>query len=238
MISSEYIRFQERLSVTDAYKSQYKEAISRLLLLISLVFLLSLVGCASKISMVKIDYLTENTPVPTISNSNVFSVHVVQFSDNRKESEPNVIGEAKTGIFNKSTPIVIDTRLDSLITGFFEEAFIQMGFKVLDTETDADLIFKGRINKFWLQEFATGFSKEHCEGTVELDVAIFADNVSEPIWFDVKNSTIITNKSMFDISAQDERIINETLNDAIRMVIEDAEFIVALKMYCASSEFQ
>jgi hypothetical protein len=151
-------------------------------------------------------------------------LYVDKFSDVRGGSDKHLIGEAKTGAFNESTPILIIDDVDEFSMRSFALAFSKAGFVVVDDLNRADIIFKGRINKFWLQEFATGYSPEHYEADIEYDLALIDNHDKKPRWFDIKRIHKKSKVSMTDATDLAQPTMNEALNEAINSVLSDPAF--------------
>jgi len=147
----------------------------------------------------------------------------------RGNIEKNVIGEAKTGTFDKRTPILIDDGVVEISTKTLQEAFGKLGFNIVDDEHSADLIFKGRINKFWVKEFLSSRSGSgQSEAEVTFDVALFDRVGVKTIWFDRKVSHIKSGSSL-DPTSHNKIIINEAFCKVISSIIHDEEMRKAIR---------
>ena len=104
-------------------------------------------------------------------------------------------------------------------------------FKLLNKRKITSIRIKGRINKFWIQEFATGYTPEHCEADVEFDLALIDNHNKKTMWFDVKRIHKKSKVSMTDITELDQPTMNEALNEAIDSVLGDAAFSGSVNGY-------
>ncbi len=191
-------------------------------------------GCTSKTIQVKTsDWQTDlETSIPHAEKLNLC---IETFSDVRGVAEENVIGEGKTGMFNKSTPIVIDGSVADLSTRVLREAFTDAGFSLVD-EPGADVILRGRINSFWVQEFATGFGPEQTEAEVEFDVVLVDKMRGKNIWFDVKKARVTSKPSGIDITSQNQKVIAQALNEVVAAVVSDAKLTAAINDFIRTKE--
>jgi hypothetical protein len=139
-------------------------------------------------------------------------------------------------MFNKSTPVVIGVEIERLAIHAFRKAFSETGFKIVDVQDNADLVFKGRINRFWVQEFATGWAPEHSEADVELDVVMIDRAREKNIWFDVKSSHVTTRPTPSDITSENQRIINQAFNEVVSSIVSDSRLAQAVDDFVSSKE--
>ena len=185
---------------------------------------LSLTGCGSDFVRLNLEYQGDKIAKIASPETSKAILYVDKFSDVRGGSDKHLIGEAKTGAFNKSTRILINDDVEEFCMRSFALAFSKAGFAVVDDLNKADIIFKGRINKFWLQEFATGYSPEHCEADIEYDLALIDNHNKEPRWFDVKRIHKRSQVTMIDATDFALPTMNEALNDSIKSVLSDPAF--------------
>ncbi|MDH3892658.1 MAG: hypothetical protein OEV49_16460 [candidate division Zixibacteria bacterium] len=187
-----------------------------------------LAGCGSQYSKVRLDYYLRTPPSSSIPNAAQVSVFVERFTDLRTGVAHNVIGEAKTGIADKKSPIIIDDSLVELSALAFRGAFAESGFNVVFDEAEADLVFKGRINVFWVQEFTPGLVPQHSEADIEFDVVLIDRIHDVNLWYDVKKSHVESILDGMDVTVQNEQIINRALYDVIASVLKDDQLAVAV----------
>ena len=186
-------------------------------------------GCASDRILVRVEQTASR---PSIPHAEKVNLYVERFSDVRGRKDPKLIGEGKTGMFNKSTPIVVEDDIEELSTRVLREAFSKTGFNVVTDEEEADLVFKGRINTFWVQEIMGALS-ESSEADVEFDVVLIDRLGKNNVWFDVKSSHVEAS-SMIDVSSSDEEVVNEALNEVVESIVSDAELLAAVRNFAAS----
>lgn len=204
--------------------------------LLATCVLFSLVGCAAQSSWIAVNYEPPADVTNAIPNASGVSLCVEEFADVRGGPGPKVVGQAKTGAFNKNTPVMIGVEIERLAIHSFRKAFSEAGFNIVDDHDSADLVFKGRINKFWVQEFATGWAPEHSEADVELDVVMIDRAGKKNIWFEVKSSHVTTKATASDITSENQRIINQAFNEAVSSIVSDSALAQAVNDFVSSKE--
>ncbi len=185
-------------------------------------------ACSAELCKIRVGYDSRRYRAPSVPNAKGVTLYVAGFSDERGDLGERMVGEAKTGWSNKSTPIVVEAPVDSLVTRAFRKAFEKVGFSVVNQEYSADLTFKGRINSFWVQEFTTGVAPEHTEADAEFDVALFEKASEKPIWYDVKWSHVKSQSTTINITPENWKKLHQALNEVIKAVLKDPEFNAAL----------
>jgi hypothetical protein len=187
-------------------------------------------GCGASMKQLDIDYLPEATSNEPIPSADRITLHVEELTDMRDNKAENLVGEAKTGIFNKSTPITIEGTVAALCTKELREALATCGFRIVDAPEMADVVLRGRINAFWIQEYVTGYSLEHSEAEVELDVALFPSMEEDPLWYDVKRS-FETSKPQMDATAINESLMNQAFRKTVAAIVSDGDLARTVESY-------
>lgn len=185
-------------------------------------------GCGSQYTTVSLVQKAPESISPASPIPDSKSIFIEKFSDVRSVAKFNVIGEAKTGMFNKQTPILIEDSLGTYLSSILKAALRQERISVEENTDFADIIMKGRVNEFWLQEFASGYASEYCEAKIELDLALFNKLSDSPIWYDIKRSRVKSKSTIIDISSQNEKIMNQAINEIIVSLLADSTFRSAL----------
>jgi uncharacterized lipoprotein YajG len=204
------------------------------LLIVCVLF--SLAGCAPQSSWIAIGYEPPADVTDAIQSAHGVSLCIEEFIDVRGAPEPNVVGQAKTGMFNRKTPVRIGVEIERLAIHAFREAFSDAGFNLVDDQNNADLVFKGRINTFWVQEYSTAWAPQHSEAEVEFDVVLIDKARAKNIWFDVKKALAVTKPTTMDITLENERIICEAFNQVVSSVVKDSELAQAVNDFANSKE--
>ncbi len=138
----------------------------------------------------------------------------------------------------KKAPIQIEDSIEELSTRTLQQAFSKAGFNVVLDEKDADLVFKGRINNFWIQEFAIYglVVVERSEANVEFGVVLIDRGHGKNIWLDVKTSRVKPKPTLlrFTPTSQSEKVINEAFNQVIYSILSDKELVAAIDGFIRS----
>lgn len=165
----------------------------------------------------------------TIPNAQKINLYVHELSDVRGDIESNVIGKANVGYFNKPKPVTVQGGIVQLSKKTLQDAFSNAGFTLVTNEKEADLVFKGRINAFWVKEIRK--REEHSEAEVEFDVVFIDKARGENIWFDVKRSHVKsepTSVGMPDTTRQNIEVINEAFKDVVNSILNDNNLLKAI----------
>ena len=204
--------------------------------LLAACMLFSLVGCAAQSSWIAINYEPPTDVTDAIPGASGVSLCVEEFADVRGGPGPKVVGQAKTGAFNKNTPVMIGVEIERLAIHSFRKAFSEAGFNIVDDHDSADLVFKGRINTFWVQEYSTAWAPQHSEAEVELDVVLIDKARAKNIWFDVKKARAVTKPNTMDVTIENEWVINEAFNQVVSSIVNDSELTQAVNDFVGSME--
>ena len=208
---------------------------SPLLSLTVVVALFAFGGCASESIIVRME---QTASMPSIPEAGKVNLYVERFSDVRGLKNPHQIGEGMTGLSSKSTPVISEENIEELSARVVGEAFSKAGFNVVTDEEKADLVFKGSINAFWVQEVAKLF-EELAVADVEFDVVLVDKLRERNIWSDVKRNHAVTSGGTMNFAAQDvtrldEETLNEALNGVIESIVGDAKLVSAVKDFTRS----
>lgn len=191
---------------------------------IFVVILINLMACGKSFSLIKL-YVNNEEKVQTNwkINGNV-KVYILEIVDIRGTTSGNAVGNCRTGAINKSTPVIIKGGLNVILRDILISQFKKAGFIVVANQLQADVIFKCRINTFWVQEYVGTFG-EYSKAKVELDVIFLNANDDEKLWYDVKGNENKSNSTIWDISGQNEKIINIAMYDTIEQILNDQELL-------------
>jgi uncharacterized lipoprotein YajG len=207
-------------------ESRVKEKKMKINIVILFVFsmLFSVFGCSAKFMTLDVNYVPSNLPV-VAHKTNLF---IEKFDDVRNRTEPNVIGIAKTGALNITTPIVLKTTVSETLAEVFKMAFTEAGFTVVNDKAGSDLTLKGRINTFWVQEHATGWTPEYAEANIELDLALVDSKNGKTLWYDVKISHEKSKGGFMDATSYNKIVMNDAINGIMKNVMNDNELKVRI----------
>jgi hypothetical protein len=193
-----------------------------------LIWTLGVVGCATGPTQLAVNYVPPSS-APSSALENIH-IHVEELVDVRVGKTEKLIGEAKTGMFNISTPITIESTVASLCSSELRKALTAAGYKVIDEVQSADLVLRGRINVFWVQEYVTGYSLEHSEAEIELDLGLFSPTGQDPLWYDVKRSFVKSGQKI-DATVVNEELMNEAFQGVIHDLLGDENLVAAIEAY-------
>ena len=194
--------------------------------------LLALAACGSGAVGVSLHYDPATGVTPAVPNADSLKLYVDQFSA-VKGVGPTVIGDAKTGFFGASTPIVLKEELEVESAGAFRAAFARAGFKVVTEEAEADLILKARFEEFWVQE-TVGFTDVYSDARVGIDLTLIDRVRGDTIWSGVKTS-YARNSSFSGMTSKSQMSINQALNDVIASILRDSQFVAAVASWVEAS---
>jgi hypothetical protein len=133
----------------------------------------------------------------------------------------NIIGRAKTGMFNVSADLVADEPINVIVTKALKKGFEQAGFKVVDLK-DSNYMVEGSIEKFWVDEHATGWSFEYAKAYVRYDLIIRKPN-GGTVWANTIEKFKVSRKSM-DSSSSIIPTLTLALRDSVESIFEDQSF--------------
>jgi hypothetical protein len=169
----------------------------------------------------------------SIPNAEKINLFVERLFDVRNWGKDNVIGEANVGYLNKNASVTIEGSVVELSTRTLRDAFSTAGFNVVDNENNADLVFKGRINTFWVIEIRDRI--EYSQGIVEFDVVLIDKARMENIWYDVKRSVVKSEPASTDTTLQNIKVINAAFNRIINFIVNDSELRTVVDSFIQSN---
>lgn len=136
-----------------------------------------------------------------------------------------LIGEAKTGGFNSLTPIRTEQTVDGIVKAALENGLREMGLQIVNP-ADASYRIDGVIEKFWVDEYATGRSFEYARASVKYDVYV-RNAGGDVVWANTIDRFKTSGKSM-DATADNIPLLTETLAESVRALAEDTGFWKAI----------
>ena len=137
----------------------------------------------------------------------------------------NIIGRAKSGMFNVTTDLVVDEPTNIIVTKALKKGFEQAGFKIVDLK-DANYIVQGSVEKFWGEEHATGWSPEYAKAYVKYDLIIRKPN-GITVWANTIEMFKVSRKSM-DSTSLIIPTLTLALRDSVESIFEDQSFWKAI----------
>ncbi len=131
------------------------------------------------------------------------------------------IGEAKTGMFNATTPVLSDQAVNILVRDSIKEGLRGVGLNVVDPH-DADYAIEGTVERFWVEEHATGLSLEYAMAHVKYDVYVLNAR-GESTWVNSIEAYKTSGKSM-DATKDVIPTLTAALQESVRAFVEDLSF--------------
>lgn len=134
---------------------------------------------------------------------------------------PNTIGEAKTGAFNAATPVVSDKPANTIVRDSVKQGLVGVGLNVVDSG-DAGYRVDGTVEKFWVDEYATGISLEYAKAHVKYDIYV-RNARGETVWANTIEGFKTSGKSA-DATEDDIPTLTASLRESVRSFVEDPGF--------------
>jgi len=165
-----------------------------------------------------------NPDFSSLEKSNILNkkirIKFDEFVSNDEKSKDNIIGEARTGIFNSKSDIISEDPVNSIITKALKIAFEKQGF-IIDEEKP-DFIITGAVERFWVDEHATGMSFEYSKAYVKYDLFIKTES-SKIIWGNTIDHFEKSGNSM-DTTEYDIPTLEKALLKSIQKLFLDNSF--------------
>lgn len=161
----------------------------------------------------------------TISGGKPVTVYVEEFTVAKSISDPYVIGKATTGVFNTTKPIRSEDKISHIITNEVMKAFLQGGF-TLENKEKSQYIVSGLIERFWVDEYATGWSLEYAKASVRYDIVI-KNKDGNFVWANSIEGNHISGRSM-DATKDDIPTLLIALKKSIESIFYNKSFLEAI----------
>ncbi len=197
------------------------EKILRLRYIFLYLIISLLTSCASSTIRVQSISPALNIRKAAITDTKQIKIAVDEFEVSSIGPRDNIIGEAKTGAFNTKTNIVSDKPVGIIFTNAFKKAITESGF-VITNQKDADYIIHGTIEKFWVDEYATGLSLEYSKAYVKYDVLI-RDLKGNIVWANTLEEFKTSGKSM-DTTENNIPTLTLALQESLESIFKDNKF--------------
>jgi len=183
------------------------------------VLILMISACAAP-QLKREDLLIEPVINKGVSNEKPITLYVENFGVAKTISNPNTVGEARTGILNTPTSILSQDPIHLIITDQMKKAFLKAGFK-LDEKEKAHFTISGRIERFWVNERSGAWS-ENTKASVKHDL-IVKDKQGRFVWGD----NIVgraTSKNSMDATKDDVPTLIIALRNSIESIFRNESF--------------
>lgn len=192
------------------------------LLFLSACALIFAPGCATTM---RVDTVTPSfnitrriTDTPANHATVIFEVFTVATN---AQSAGNVIGEAKVGLFNSAARIVDSAPPADTVARAVKRGFQDAGFSLGDSGK-ADFTVSGSLERFWVDEHATGLSLEYSKASVQFDL-IIKNRQGAIVWAKTLEQFKTSGKSM-DTTANNLPTLSLALKGAVEKIFSDSTF--------------
>jgi len=173
----------------------------------------------------KDDLLIEPSIIKAVPMEKAISLYVEIFSVARTISNPTVVGEARTGMFNTRTSIHSEDAVHLIVSEQIKKAFLKAGFK-LEEKEKANFTISGQVERFWVNERVGGFV-ENAKASVKYDL-IVKDRQGRFVWGDNVVGRATAGKSM-DVTKEDVPTLMNALKESIESVFKNESFWKAIQ---------
>jgi hypothetical protein len=176
-------------------------------------------GCAQTL---RVDSISPDPQVggPVSLASNV-KVAFEPFKITSKDQQENIIGEAKVGLVNSIANIVSTEQVTSMVANAVKKGFRDAGFNIV-TLSDAGFIVMGMVEKFWVDEYATGLSFEYSKASVRYDI-IIRNRQGATIWANTLDVYKTSDQAM-DTTENDIPTLSVALKESVEAIFKDQSF--------------
>jgi hypothetical protein len=180
-------------------------------------------GCASTLRVGSISPdINIGNPDKSANNT---SVAFEPFKISSKDQKEYIIGEAKVGAFNSKADIVSDEYVSGIVERAVKKGFHIAGFNLVALK-DADFTIAGGVEKFWVDEYATGLSFEYSKASVRYDLFI-KNKQGATVWANTLDAFKTSDKSM-DTTGNDIPTLSAALKESVEAIFKDKTFWEAL----------
>ncbi len=161
----------------------------------------------------------------TVNSAAATKVAFEPFRITSKDQTENIIGEAKVGLVNSKADIVSDEKVSSIVADAVRKGFQDAGFNIADPK-EANFIVSGMIERFWVDEYATGLSLEYSKASVRYDL-IIRNMQGATVWANTLDAYKTSDKSM-DTTHNDIPTLSLALKESVEAIFKDQSFWKAI----------
>jgi hypothetical protein len=181
-------------------------------------------GCAS---VMKVEWVSPDlTPRMIDQSLKRTTVAVDPFVIGNMEQKSEVIGEAKVGFFNFSADIVPGESVGVIVAKGVADGFNKSGW-IITKKEQADYIVTGIVDRFWVDEYATGLSLEYSKAAVRYDL-IVKGRQGNTVWATTVES-YKTSRTSLDATDDDIPTLAEALKESVESVFSNDGFWAAIR---------
>jgi len=190
------------------------------------LFVIFLAGCAAPQLQGKYQIGDFDILDRSLVEGKVVAVNVGEILLPKSLVDPYIVGEAKVGVVNLSKPIRSEIPIDKILIKELNRAFSQAGFST-DEKDKCQYFVTGRIDRFWVDEYATGLSLEYARASIRYDVVI-RNKDNRIVWGKSLEKFNVSDKSM-DATDDDIPTLLKTLKNSIEDIFKDESFWKTIK---------
>jgi len=191
-------------------------------------------GCATSMQVARIVPELSIHPDPARLAAPPGAVSVEPFKlTSPEQTDPKVIGEAKLGLLNTKARILSTDDIGALVTAAVEHGFRQAGF-IVTNASNADYVVGGSVDRFWVDEYATGLSLEYSRATVRFDLMV-KDRTGNSVWASTLDKFMTSERSE-DATEYDIPTLAGALGAAVEAIFQDPTFWKAFPEKVAGAE--
>ncbi len=191
-----------------------------------LLLLINFMGCAAPqlMSSYQMSDFAFTNKVPT--GKGPITINIGELLIPKSLPDPFIVGEAKVGVFNETKPIRSEIPVDKLLTQELNRAFSHAGFEIKEKDR-CQYFVTGQIDRFWVDEYATGFSFEYAKASIRYDIVI-KNRDNQIVWGKSIHKFEMSGKSM-DATEDDIPTLLSALRNSIEDIFKDESFWKTIK---------
>jgi hypothetical protein len=135
------------------------------------------------------------------------------------------VGNAKTGLGNTDTPILLYGGVEKYMTQRFSDGFKKRDIQISST---SPYQFQGVIKKLWINEIAPGVSPQSSECELQIEITLTPkDPKMAKMWWSGTTSAQGT-KNVFNTTSSDGPVLDACVNEALEKFIHNEKMQKAL----------
>jgi hypothetical protein len=197
----------------------------RLMLLISIGFVILSSGCALTQGNLKVGYDVAKAKVGPLSSLKPLNMEIKDFADKREVRDK--IGYKRNTFGQATASIVTTTPVQTIVRDAVATEFAKNGHKVV--AADPDIVITGEIDSFWF-DTQMNFATIEFMGTVGVTMTVTDPGTGETL-YSGKSEGHYNEKSLGGLERTWERVMNTALENMIRQMGTDKAVVDCLKAW-------
>jgi uncharacterized lipoprotein YajG len=142
-----------------------------------------------------------------------------------KDKQERGIGDARLGALNYPGHIISEENVSVFLTRAVSKGFAASGFAIAEKE-QADYLVSAIVDRFWVDEYATGLSLEYARAAVRYDLMVKKPK-GKTIWASTLESYKTSSRSM-DATEDDIPTLMSALKETIEAIFSNESFWEAI----------